>query len=400
VLFIVGFLLLALRFALLASRALQRQIARFLEAARRLGGGDFSSLVPTEGQDEFAALGEEFNNMSRQLAQRLEELDAERARLRGSILRIGETFASNLDRPALLELALRTAMDAVEADRGRVSARPSTEEPLAEALRVGVVAGLGEQTHAAESAAPSNGGLGEASAQDVCIVSVALGAFEPGARRHGVITLCRAGRPFSDDERELLRSLASQATLALENVELHLQLQLQAATDDLTGLTNHGRFQELLSAEAEEVRRYRYPIGLIMLDIDDFRAINDTFGHPQGDVVLKHVGRVLRDTSRDVDVPARYGGEELALILPHTEFEGAYAIAERVRSAIAMLRVPRLDGDGTLRITASSGVAASAEGNMDELIAAADSALYEAKRQGKNRTVRAPAHTANVFGGE
>ncbi len=127
-LFIAGFLVLAFFFSLLASRALHGQVGRFLDAARRLAGGDFSSRVPTSGRDEFALLGEEFNNMSRQLEGRLAELEQERARVRQSIRRIGEAFASGLDRDALLELALQTAMDATEADRGRVSARQSAED--------------------------------------------------------------------------------------------------------------------------------------------------------------------------------------------------------------------------------------------------------------------------------
>jgi diguanylate cyclase (GGDEF)-like protein len=109
---------------------------------------------------------------------------------------------------------------------------------------------------------------------------------------------------------------------------------------------------------------------------------------------------VLRENSRDADHPARYGGEELALILPHTDLEGAYAIAERIRVAIAELRVPRTDGGEPLHVTASVGVAASNEGNQDALIAEADGALYEAKRQGKNRTIRAPSQPAHVVGAE
>jgi diguanylate cyclase (GGDEF)-like protein len=109
---------------------------------------------------------------------------------------------------------------------------------------------------------------------------------------------------------------------------------------------------------------------------------------------------VLQENSRDADSPARYGGEEMALILPHTDLEGAYAIAERVRAAIEALEVPRIDGQGVLRTTASVGVAASNEGDKNALIADADAALYEAKRQGKNRTVRAAARAANALSAE
>ncbi|MGH2856216.1 MAG: diguanylate cyclase [Solirubrobacteraceae bacterium] len=398
--FIAGFLVLAFFFSLLASRALHGQLARFLEAARRLAGGDFSSPVPTDGRDEFALLGEEFNNMSRQLERRLAELEQERSRVRNSIRRIGEAFASGLDRDALLELALNTAMDATEADRGRVSARREAAEPLRETIHVGRLAGLEEAIYEAERLALAGDGVGEASAEGAQLATVALGPMSPRGPTHGLITVCREGRAFTEDDLELLRTLAAQATLAMANVSLHFDIQRQAITDDLTGLATHGHFQELLSGEMDEVRRYRYPVGLIMLDIDDFKSVNDAHGHQQGDRVLRQVADALRGTSRDVDVAARYGGEEMALILPHTDLEGAFEMAERARTAIEALRIPRLDGHGSLRVTASVGAAASSDGNKNDLIAAADGALYVAKREGKNRTVRATPDTANVAGGE
>jgi diguanylate cyclase (GGDEF)-like protein len=398
--FIAGFLLLAFGFSVLASRGLENQVARFLQAARRLAGGDFSSPVPVEGNDEFAALATEFNNMSAELARRLDELTEERRRLRESIRRAGETFASNLDRPALLGLALKTAVDAVEGDRGRLSIRATEDGPLSENVREHRLDGIEESVLEAERIALRTRQLGEATAGDVSIASMPLGPFTPEGRPHGLLTVGRAGRPFTDDDRDMLRSLVGQATLALENVELHEEVARQAVTDELTGLSNHGRFQELLGGEMEQVRRYHYVVGLIMLDIDNFKRVNDTYGHPQGDVVLKYVARVLRDNSRDADSPARYGGEEMALILPHTDLDGSYAIAERVREAIEALRIPRLDGEGFIRITASLGVGVTSTGDKEPLIAETDAALYQAKRTGKNRTVRARVPTANVSGGE
>ena len=398
--FIIGFLILAFSFSVLASRGLQGQVSRFLQAAKRLGGGDFSSPIQIEGHDEFAALGEEFNNMSSQLAHRLEELSQERARLREAIRRIGQSFASNLDRPGLLELALKTAIDAVHADGGRVSVSAESEQALAEAIREGSLEDLEAAIDAAENAALESGDIGEGAGAGQFAMSALLGPLEPGGRIHGLLTVVRRDRAFSGDDRELLHSLAVQAALALENVDLHVQVSRQAVTDELTGLANHGRFQELLGSEVEQVRRYHHPVGLIMLDLDDFKSVNDTYGHQQGDVVLKRVARVLHDSSREVDYPARYGGEEMAVILPHTDLEGAHAIAERIRTSIESLRVPRIDDQGTLRITASLGVASSTDGDKDGLIAEADAALYEAKRQGKNRTVTAPVEAANVLGAE
>jgi diguanylate cyclase (GGDEF)-like protein len=397
--FIAGFLLLAFAFSVLSSRALQGQLGRFLGAARRLGSGDFSSPVPIEGRDEFAALGDEFNNMSKQLERRIDELGQERGRLRESIRRIGETFASNLDRPALLELALHTAADAVDATSGRVSARERSDDPLAETARIGSLDGLEREVYEAERAALGSG-FGEAGSDGGYVASAVLRGHEPTDRAHGLITVVRNGRPLSDDDRDVLRSLASQTTLALENIELHYQVQRQAVTDELTGLANHRAFQELLTRELEQVRRYPHPVGLIMLDVDDFKLVNDTHGHPQGDVVLRQVAHIVRENSREADAPARYGGEEMALILPHTDVEGAYAIAERVRTAIEALRIPSINGGNALRVTVSVGVAASADGDKDMLISQADAALYRAKHMGKNRTVRAAAKTANVVGGE
>jgi len=395
---IVAFLVLAFGFSILASRALQGRLSGFLEAARRLGSGDFSSPISVDGNDEFASLAAEFNSMSAELSHRLDELSRERVRLREAIRRIGHTFASSLDRPALLELALKTAVDAVQASGGRLTVRTSSEEPLAEACREGSLSGLEDVVRDAERAALKNRGIAEAHTAAVSVAAVTLGPLEPHERAHGVITVARHGRPFTEDDLEVLRSLGAEAALALENIELHYQVRRQAVTDELTGLSNHGRFQELLNAEIEQVRRYHHPIGLIMLDIDDFKAVNDTYGHPQGDAVLRQVARVLQENSRDADSPARYGGEELSLILPHTDLEGAHAIAERIRAAVDGLRVARTDGQGVLRITASLGVAASTDGDKDALIADADGALYEAKRSGKNRTISARARAADASG--
>src|ERR1700759_904979 len=186
--FIAGFLVLAFFFSLLSSRALHGQVGRFLDAARRLAGGDFSSTVPTSGRDEFALLGEEFNNMSRQLERRLAELEQERARVRKAIRRIGEAFASGLDKEALLELALETAMDATEADRGRVSARQTADDMLSETVHVGRLAGLEATIYDAERRALSTDGVGEASLGDVHLATVALGPVSPGGPTHGLIT--------------------------------------------------------------------------------------------------------------------------------------------------------------------------------------------------------------------
>ena len=170
--------------------------------------------------------------------------------------------------------------------------------------------------------------LGGASA-----LAAPLGATEEGDQVIGIVSVARGDRDFTHGERELFAYLTNQASVSVENVDLHETVQRQAVTDELTGLFNHRRFQEVMAAEVERARRYGHEMGLIMLDIDNFKRVNDTYGHLQGDMVLREVARVLRQSSREIDEPARYGGEEMAVALPQTDLEGAYQFAERVRAA-------------------------------------------------------------------
>ncbi|HEX8103208.1 MAG TPA: diguanylate cyclase [Solirubrobacteraceae bacterium] len=390
-----GFLLLAFAFALTVSRSLQSQVQRLLDAARRIGTGDFRIRVPTEGSDEFAELGSEFNAMAGQLEARLEELQQERARLQGAIRRVGESFAKGLDRDALLGIVVQTAVDGVVADCGRATVRAHAAGPPVEVARAGDLVARKDAIHAVESQALRGRVTAEATVDGATAMAQPLRSSE-GDHVLGVISVARAGdRPFTDPEKELFNYLASQAAVSIENVDLHETVQRQAVTDELTGLFNHRRFQEVMALEIERTRRFGSDMGLIMLDIDNFKKVNDTYGHMQGDMVLREVAQVLRDSAREIDEPARYGGEEMAVALPQTDLDGAFQFAERVRRRIESLELPILEGEGTLRVTASFGAAALGgngpvrDADKEALVAAADAALYRAKRSGKNRTVRA-----------
>ncbi len=389
----IGFLVLAFIFAVAVSRRLQSEIQRLLVAAQRLGSGDFSVTVPAEGNDEFGALGKEFNSMARQLEARLEDLQRERARLQEAIRRVGESFAAGLDRVGLLEIVVQTAVDGIGASAGRATMRGSNDR-LQEVARAGEPEAFQRALHAAEAAVIDAGQIAEIQVGGASALAAPLGATEDGDQVIGIVSVARGDRAFTHGERELFAYLTNQASVSVENVDLHETVQRQAVTDELTGLFNHRRFQEVMTAEVERARRYGHELGLIMLDIDNFKQVNDTYGHLQGDMVLGEVARVLRQSSREIDEPARYGGEEMAVALPQTDLEGAYQFAERVRRRIEALELPLLNTDGILRVTASFGVASLASAgtaDKDALVAAADGALYEAKRSGKNRTVRASA---------
>jgi diguanylate cyclase (GGDEF)-like protein len=387
---LLGFFILALTFAAAVSRSLQEQVQSFLQAARRLGSGDFTATVPTTGRDEFAALGEEFNKMSRQLESRLQELAQERERLQEAMRRIGQTFASNLNRNRLLEIVVKTAVDGVGADAGRASVRRAAGEPLEQVAAAGSANGVGSAIRAAEHEVVESGHQVELTLDGVTALAHPLREEQGGGIVvSGVVSVARDGRRFATAERELFHYLAGQAAVSLDNVGLHETVERQAVTDELTGLANRRRFEETLESEVERFRRFGQPLALVLLDIDNFKIVNDTYGHQQGDVVLREVARVLRESSREVDEPARYGGEELAVVLPGTDLEGAVNLAERVRRGIESLEV-RMGANGSLRVTASLGVATLPGAGYDarSLVEAADDALYRAKRMGKNRTER------------
>jgi diguanylate cyclase (GGDEF)-like protein len=405
---LVAFLVLALASAWLIGRSLTGQIDEFLAAAKRLARGDFRQPVPIHGNDEFAQLGREFNSMSDQLAGKMEEVERKRGELEETIRRVGEALATGLDRQGVMELAVKQAVDACEAESGRAL---TLDTAIFNGYEAGTVRhDLEDALEAAERAAfaisPEVGAElldaldGETTQPPVerrrAVASEARGTHAlTVVLRHvvgppeylGALSIARRGRPFDRTEAELLEYLAGQAVVSIENANLHETVERQAVTDELTGLANVRAFWAILDRELERSRRFGSSLGLVMIDIDDFKQVNDRHGHQQGDEVLAHVAAVLRRLSRDIDAPARYGGEELAVILPETELDGAALLAERMREAVESMQMPGARDGGVLHVTASFGVAAVHENGIDgeALVAAADAALYRAKRAGKNR---------------
>lgn len=190
---------------------------------------------------------------------------------------------------------------------------------------------------------------------------------------------------FRDDHQRLLESLGLQIAAALQNAHLY---EL-AMVDGLTGLFMRRYFDARIEEEVERSKRYGTPFSVIMMDVDDFKKLNDEHGHLIGDRVLKAIANVVKSQMRGVDTAARYGGEEIALILPRTDMLSAYNVGERIRSAIAEMRVTTdSDPPKVLGVTASFGIASYPENKVkmgEDLVRRADRALYRAKKTGKNR---------------
>ncbi len=201
----------------------------------------------------------------------------------------------------------------------------------------------------------------------------------------GELTLTRS-KKFADSDTQLLEDLLCKLVYPLRNCLLYREAQAAALQDKLTGLNNRGAFDNSLKREVDLAHRQHAPMSLIILDIDFFKAVNDTYGHSGGDLALKQLADSLLETMRASDIAFRYGGEEFALILSNTDSKAAILVAERIRIAISKLNCN--DGSRTFGFTVSLGVAQLNHGEKgDSLFECADSALYKAKKAGRNQTV-------------
>ena len=402
---LVGAVALAAGIAFLLARATTRPLEELGDAAARVAAGDLSTAIEVRSRDEVGRLALTFNAMTDDLRSYVgalqtsrDELQVSRDELQAGVARLGATLASTHDLDGILTVVLDAAMASTRAGAGAVlllSADRSALElavgkglpddgPRRLALGEGVagtVASTGEalRGRTGPDLAPAPG---EPTGATVVAVPLTSSTTVIGV----LLLLDRAdGEEFDDRDLSTLRTFTSQATVAVDNVLLHEEARRLSVTDGLTGLWNFRYFQLTLAKEIERGSRFDRPLALLMLDLDHFKRVNDQYGHQRGDAVLIELAERLRGLVRDVDTLARYGGEELVVVLPETDEPGAVRAAERICEAVRATTFG-LPGELPVPVTVSIGVAVfpGHGATPSALLRAADDALYAAKREGRD----------------
>jgi diguanylate cyclase (GGDEF)-like protein len=406
--------LLGLLLALITGSVLSWHIAspinRLAESTSLVARGETGMLPETSRHDEIGALTSNFREMVISINTE-KELKEQRVRELNTLFEISNAVNLFTDSEELLKFVLTHAIDALEAERGSIMLLDDSTDELVVKVATGgryrvftgtpvkLGNGVCGQVARTGSGAICNDGFKDPRfknfgslmpVEDIKSLICSPLKFKDGII--GVINIVnkRNGGQFRESDLSLLNLIASQAAVTIENNKLY-ELSI---TDGMTRLFVHRYFQARLNEELLRARRYGLTMSLIMIDIDNFKKFNDTYGHQVGDQVIQKVSQSIRDTVRTgIDVPCRYGGEEMSVIFPETRAEEAFQTAERLRENIAALRVPHSSGD--LHITVSIGVASYPihAHDRENLIKVADKALYVSKGAGKNKTTLAPENS-------
>ena len=401
-------LLLAAALGVLVARGLSRRLERLTATADALVAGESGVVVPDLGDDEVGrtadALRRSIATVDAQVVQLRHKTVRERE-MRGRIMR---TLTATHDGDDLAQVVLEVAVDAARG-QGAVLWLGGEDGSLEAQEAVGTAAGVRGAVLARGRGLPGRvrrldeslllaPGVDPPVAPDPAEPAADVVLAVPLAHRQvrGVLQVVGRRADAPDDEAGLresldeLRSFADAAAVALDNVALHAEAQRLSVTDALTGLWNVRYLRESLRREVERAVRFDRPLAVVVLDVDHFKDVNDRHGHQRGDAVLAELAQRVRAQVRDVDTVARYGGEELVVVLPETDGAGGRLLAERVREAVAREPFDGVDRPG-LRVTLSAGVAdlPTCGRSADELVRAADDALYVAKASGRDRVVLA-----------
>lgn len=386
------------------ARSILTRVRALSEGARAFGEGNFPYRVQLEGHDELGQLAQAFNAMAQQIETTQEALTEHASQL-AVLNQIAVALTSSLRLHEILNDIMQRGIALTDAKAICIAFYDETTRRFTDWLTEGLSehfvrnmsfqpGGLADEAFTTASYILSNDRpetrhkLSRLTREEglQCFICLPLTSHD---RRLGVIYFYRTDRDtFTPAEIELLTTFASLTAQAIENARLYVQSQEQARTDALTGLDNRREFQRRLDEEIERALRHDRPLSLLMLDLDHFKRVNDTYGHPAGDEVLRATAARIRTEIRPADHAARYGGEEFVAILPETPAAGARVVAERVRRAVAGAPF-RLPDGREIGLTVSIGVLCypdDANGSR-RVVEHADQALYVAKETGRNRVV-------------
>jgi two-component system cell cycle response regulator len=364
--------------------------------------------VTSADEGELDQLALAFRRVARDLRMRSEELHDSRAAFRVALERLGAVLGSTHDLEGILAVVVETALLVVPADAAvyyRLVGPPAklqASKARGVAVEHLVLDGTGVAGYAALTGAVAMlpGPALPDPNEPAAVAAAAMPLWVLG-RLVGVVGVygTTVGRPFDEADVAALRSLLRQAEVAMANIELHAQARRDALTDGVTGLWNRRQFDLRCRDALLATSRFGEPFAVAIIDVDDFKLINDRYDHFTGDAALIHLAGLLRRSSRDVDVVARWGGEEFAILVQRGGVAEAAVVAERV---CANLHADPLVYEGrTIVFTVSCGVASYPDfgPTAAEVVAAADAALLRAKAAGKDRVERAQPPPVAVAGG-
>jgi two-component system cell cycle response regulator len=399
---LVAVLLLAAVIGWGLARVTTRPLVELSEAAERVAGGDLDTHIDVRSHDEVGQLATSFNDMTDRLRGYVGALQTSRDELRRNLARLGDTLSSTHDLSRILGVILETAVAETRSTAGAIYVVQDGRDELVlraghgldgREARVGdvIAVGAGVTGAVAESGEAVRGNVGApglvAAPEEPRAAEIISVPLRTTGGVLGVLNLYDRtdNRPYDEGDLQTIRTLASQAAVALDNVLLHQEAQRLSITDGLTGLRNYRYFQQAISRETERAVRFGRPMGLLMLDLDHFKEVNDSHGHQIGDAVLMEVADRVRAEVREVDIVARYGGEEFSVILPETDRAGAEHIAGRICERVGGR--PLHASGVELHLTISIGVAVLPDNGItpSALVRAADTALYAAKADGRDR---------------
>jgi diguanylate cyclase (GGDEF)-like protein len=392
-------LLGTLGLAYFLARLVTQPLQDLSEGAKAIYNGKYGYQIPVKSKDEVGALGTAFNDMSVRLNNTINALSSSRDQMQRAVRRVGETLRSTHDMKQMLDSIVKTSMDAVEGDGAVLWLFTPTREELYPALAHGtesdggrVKVGEGVVGFVAERASslllPAAGGAPNFSRHEPSHpVAMAVPLYSQD-RMMGVISAYRTdpSRPFQEEELDTVTFLAEQGGVAIENVRLHEEAQRLSLTDGLTGVWNRRFFQMQFRQVLATATRFDRPFSMLMLDLDNFKQVNDRFGHQRGDAILVEFSQRVTRLLREVDTFARYGGEEFICVLSETDVQGAVTTAEKILDAIRGEPFGSMDEE-LLNLTVSIGVSSYPEhgDSYKSLVEAADQALYRAKQLGRDQ---------------